>query len=182
MPPPIKWRLDFLEQCWLILKRCTIPLAITTFAAGVGTEGFDGGNLARQLGALDRFGTGYAVAGVRELAPFLTGLVMAGVIGTATCADLGARKVREELDATAVLGVDPIASLVAPRFLAFVVMTPLLALLAVISNVAGGVLVICGYFHVPVHVFLDSFPIQLSYLDVVIGNLLKCAIYGMLIA
>src|ERR1700757_4844888 len=103
MRPPVKWRLDFLEQCWLILKRCTIPLAITTFAAGVGTEGFDGGNLARQLGALDRFGTGYAVAGVRELAPFLTGLVMAGVIGTATCADLGARKVREELDATAVL-------------------------------------------------------------------------------
>ena len=41
MRPPVKWRLDFLEQCWLILKRCTIPLAITTFAAGVGTEGFD---------------------------------------------------------------------------------------------------------------------------------------------
>jgi len=45
---------------------------------------------------------------VRELAPFITSIVIAGVAGTAICADLGARKVREELDALQVLGVDPV--------------------------------------------------------------------------
>ena len=55
---------------------------------------------------------------MREFAPLVCAIVMAGVAGTAMCADLGARKIREELDALMVLGVDPIKSLVVPRFLA----------------------------------------------------------------
>lgn len=180
--PPFRWRRDFVEQCVLILHRCIVPLAITTFAAGVGTEGFDGGGIARQIGVLDRFGTGYATAGLREFSPFLTGLVVAGVIGTAVCADLGARKVRDELDATAVLGVNPISILVAPRFLAFVVMTPLMAFFAFVTNIAGGIVVFAVYYDVPLAVFLGSFPIQLNAVDIYIGTILKCAVYGVVIA
>lgn len=180
--PPFAWRRAFVEECWLMVRRCALPLAITTFAAGVGTEGFNGGGLAREIGVLDRFGTGYAIAGLREFAPFLSGLVMAGVVGTAVCADLGARKVREELDAIAVLGVDPIAQLVAPRFLAFIVVTPMMAFFAFATNILGGLFVFGVFYDVPLSVFLGSFPIQLTSVDVLIGNLLKCAIYGTVIA
>ncbi len=62
---------------------------------------------------------------VRELGPLVTAIVIAGVAGTAITADLGARKVREELDALQVLGVDPVKNLVVPRFLALMLVTGL---------------------------------------------------------
>ena len=63
------------------------------------------------------------LAAIREIGPRVTGIVLAGVAGTAITADLGARKIREELDALQVLGVDPIKNLVVPRFLALMVVT-----------------------------------------------------------
>lgn len=180
--PPFSWRTDFVAQCSMMMRRCLFPLAVTSFAAGVGTEGYDGGGIARNLGVLDRFGTGYEVAGLREFSPFLTGLVVAGVVGTAVCADLGARKVRDELDATAVLGVDPVTLLVAPRFLAFVVMTPALAFFGVVANTLGGVVTFAGVYHVPPETFLASFAIQLTVVDVLVSTALKCMFYGVIIA
>ena len=65
------------------------------------------------------------LAAIREIGPFITSIVLAGVAGTAITADLGARKVREELDALQVLGVDPVKNLVVPRFLALMLVTGL---------------------------------------------------------
>src|SRR3712207_7327454 len=65
----------------------------------------------------------FVLATIREFAPFVTAIVLAGVAGTAITADLGARKIREELDALQVLGVDPVKNLVVPRFLALMLVT-----------------------------------------------------------
>ena len=59
-------------------------------------------------------------------------LVLRLVAGTAMTADLGARKIREELDALMVLGVDPIKSLVVPRFLSLMLLTPLFSIYALL--------------------------------------------------
>ena len=61
------------------------------------------------------------LATIREFAPFVCAIIVAGVAGTAITADLGARKIREELDALQVLGVDPVKNLVVPRFLALMI-------------------------------------------------------------
>jgi ABC-type transporter Mla maintaining outer membrane lipid asymmetry permease subunit MlaE len=74
------------------------------------------GNFLNLLGALDRLGGLFVIIVMREFAPLVCAIVMAGVAGTAMTADLGARKIREELDALMVLGVDPIKSLVVPRW------------------------------------------------------------------
>jgi phospholipid/cholesterol/gamma-HCH transport system permease protein len=66
---------------------------------------------------------------------------MAGVVGTAITADLGARKVREELDALMVLGIDPIRSLVVPRLLAVMSLTALFDVYALLFGTFGGMLV-----------------------------------------
>ena len=71
------------------------------------------------------------LASIREFAPLVTAVVVAGVAGTAITADLGARKIREELDALQVLGVDPIKNLVVPRFLALMLITGLLDIFAI---------------------------------------------------
>jgi phospholipid/cholesterol/gamma-HCH transport system permease protein len=66
---------------------------------------------------------------------------MAGVAGTAMCADLGARKIREELDALSVLGIDTVKSLVVPRFLALMILTAMFDIYALIFGTFGGALV-----------------------------------------
>ena len=70
----------------------------------------------------------------------MTAIIVAGVAGTAITADLGARKIREELDALQVLGVDPIKNLVVPRFLALMLITGLLDVYALLFGISGGVL------------------------------------------
>ena len=66
--------------------------------------------------------------------------MLAGVAGTAITADLGARKIREELDALQVLGVDPVKNLVVPRFLALMLVTGLFDIYALLFGIFGGVI------------------------------------------
>jgi phospholipid/cholesterol/gamma-HCH transport system permease protein len=75
---------------------------------------------------------------VREAGPIVTALVIAGAGGSAICADLGSRKIREELDAMRVLGIDPIHRLVVPRVLASMLVAVLLNGLVNVVGVAGG--------------------------------------------
>ena len=76
------------------------------------------GGLIKQFGAQSFTGSAAVLAVVREAGPIATSLLIAGAGGSAICADLGARKIREELDAMMVLGIDPIQRLVVPRVLA----------------------------------------------------------------
>ena len=91
------------------------------------------------FGALDRLGGFFVLASIREFAPFVTAIVLAGVAGTAITADLGARKIREELDALQVLGVDPVKNLVVPRFLALMLVTGLFDIYAILFGIFGGI-------------------------------------------
>ena len=92
------------------------------------------------FGALDRLGGFFVLASIREFAPFVDAIVLAGVAGTAITADLGARKIREELDALQVLGVDPVKNLVVPRFLALMLVTGLFDVYALLFGIFGGIL------------------------------------------
>jgi phospholipid/cholesterol/gamma-HCH transport system permease protein len=121
--PPYTWGPEFVEQCWLVVKRAFIPLMFCTAVFSWGAPGITGGSIIATLATTDRLGAFAIMASVRELATWINGMVIAGVAGTAICSDLGARKIREELDALAVLGTDLIKSLVVPRLLALGVMT-----------------------------------------------------------
>ena len=114
-------------------------MLISTVAFGFGAPGLQAANFASLFGALDRLGGFFVLASIREFAPFVTAVVVAGVAGTAITADLGARKIREELDALQVLGVDPIKNLVVPRFLSLMLITGLLDIYALLFGIAGGV-------------------------------------------
>src|SRR5665811_1893298 len=94
------------------------------------------------FGALDRLGGFFVLSSIREFAPFVDAIVLAGVAGTAITADLGARKIREELDALQVLGVDPVKNLVVPRFLALMMVTGLFNIYAILFGLFGGLLAV----------------------------------------
>ena len=123
--PPYPYGGEFVSQFLFALRLCWFPLVVSTVAFGYAAPGLQAANFLVLFGALDRLGGFFVLASIREFAPFVTAIVLAGVAGTAITADLGARKIREELDALQVLGVDPVKNLVVPRFLALMLVTGL---------------------------------------------------------
>ncbi len=116
--PPYPYGGEFVSQFLFALRLVWFPLLISSVAVSYGAPGLQAANFLTIFGALDRLGGFFVLAAIREIGPLITSIVLAGVAGTAITADLGARKVREELDALQVLGVDPVKNLVVPRFLA----------------------------------------------------------------
>src|ERR671910_1061838 len=138
--PPYPYGGEFVNQFLFALKLCWFPLVVSTVAFGYGAPGLQAANFLNLFGSIDRLGGFFVLASIREFAPFVTAIVLAGVAGTAITADLGARKIREELDALQVLGVDPIKNLVVPRFLALMLITGLLDIFAIVFGIFGGVI------------------------------------------
>ena len=91
-----------------------------------------------EFGAADVSGAGAALAAVTQLGPIVTVLVVAGAGSTAICADLGARTIREEIDALEVLGIDPIHRLVLPRVVASTFVAVLLNGAVIAVGLVGG--------------------------------------------
>ena len=102
--PPFPYGTEFVQQFLFMLRLCWLPLMITTIAFGYGAPGLQAGNFLILFGAIDRLGGFFVLASIREFAPIASAIILAGVGGTAITADLGARKIREELDALQVLG------------------------------------------------------------------------------
>ena len=93
---------------------------------------------------LNNFGAGIytadlvAVAMVREMAPIMTAIIMAGRTGASYAAQIGTMKVNEEVDALTTLGMHPIDFLVMPRVVALIIMMPMLTLYASLMGILGG--------------------------------------------
>ena len=100
--------------------------------------------------------------------------------GTAITADLGARKIREELDALQVLGVDPVKNLVVPRFLALMLVTGLFDVYAILFGIFGGMLASLS-FDAPLGPFFATLLTNASTTDLW-GSVLKCTAFGAIIA
>ncbi len=137
--PPYPYGDELVWQFLFVLKLSWFPLLVSTFALNLGAPGLQAAGILSLFGALDRLGGFFVLTAVRWIGPLVTAVVVAGVAGTAITADLGARKIREELDALQVLGVDPIKNLVVPRFLALIVVTGLLDIFAIIFGLSAGI-------------------------------------------
>src|ERR1700704_5579864 len=171
--PPYPYGGEFVSQFLFALKLCWFPLLVSTVAFGYGAPGLQAANFLVLFGALDRLGGFFVLASIREFAPFVDAVVLAGVAGTAITADLGARKIREELDALQVLGV-------VPRFLALMLVTGLFDIYAVLFGIFGGVIatLVNG---APLGPFFATFLTNASITDLW-GSVLKCTLFGAIIA
>ena len=118
-----------------------IPIvALLSFMIGA-VVAFMGAKILAQFGA-DVFTVELVgIAVLREFGVLLTAILIAGRSGSAFTASIGSMKLREEIDAMRTLGLDPVEVLVTPRVMALMVMTPLLAFLAMLVGVVGGLLV-----------------------------------------
>ncbi len=178
--PPYPFGGEFVSQFLFVLRLCWFPLLVSTVCINYAAPGLQGANFLTLFGALDRLGGLFVLASIRELGPDVTAIVIAGVAGTAITADLGARKVREELDALQVLGVDPIKNLVVPRFLALMLATGLFNVYAILFGLFGGILaeLVNGY---PLGPFWTTLFANADTTDMW-GSVLKATLYGAIIS
>jgi phospholipid/cholesterol/gamma-HCH transport system permease protein len=135
---------EFIRQCWFIIKVSAVPLVLVSLPFGM-IIALHVGSFFRQLGAESNIGAALLLAVVREQAPIATALLIAGAGGSAMCADLGSRRIRDEIDAMQVMGVDPMHRLVGPRLLAASVVALMFASFVAVAGIMGG-----WYFAVPV--------------------------------
>ena len=128
---------EFVQQSWFIASVTILPTALVSIPFGA-VLALQIGNLTKQIGAQSFTGAVAVLGVVREASPIVTALLIAGAGGSAICADLGARKIRDEIDAMEVLGISPIQRLVVPRVLAAMLVAVLLNGLVSVVGVAGG--------------------------------------------
>ncbi|HEX4189460.1 MAG TPA: ABC transporter permease [Marmoricola sp.] len=133
---PFQWR-EFFEQAWFIASVSILPTIFVAFPLCVIVI-FELNQVLKEIGAIDLAGAGAGLAVVREIGPIVAVLVVAGAGATAMCADLGSRKIREELDAMITLSVNPIHRLVVPRVVASTVVAVFLNGLVTITGLVGG--------------------------------------------
>lgn len=116
-----------------------------------------------------------------ELGPVLSGLVLAGRVGSSLAAQLATMKVTEQVDALEVLAVDPIRYLVAPRMVSAVVMVPVLVTLSVFTAMWGGFLVAYLFMGLTPDIYFGEIPVFFKMKDVT-TMLVKSASFGAIIA
>ncbi|NUQ00540.1 MAG: ABC transporter permease, partial [Armatimonadetes bacterium] len=134
----------------------------------------------KAFGASNLLGAVTAMSMTREVGPVLTATVVAARSGSAIAAELATMKNTEQLDALRALATDPIEYLAVPRYIALVLMLPLLALVAMAAGTWGGGLV--AYFNgITWREYFGQIPERVP-LDFVVNGCIKAMIFGALIA
>ena len=174
---PFQWR-ECVLQSWFIMRVALFPTIMVSIPFTVLLV-FTLNVLLAQFGAADISGAGAALGAVTQLGPLTTVLVIAGAASTAICADLGARTIREEIDAMEVLGIDPIHRLVLPRVLAATFVATLLNSLVITVGLVGGYLFGVYLQNVSGGAYLATLTTITGLPEVVIATI-KAAVFGMI--
>jgi phospholipid/cholesterol/gamma-HCH transport system permease protein len=152
------------------------------------TAFFTGGVLALQtFKGFQRFhaeayiGSVVALSMLRELAPVLTGLMVAGRAGSAMAAELGSMRVTEQIDALTTLATDPVQYLFVPRVVAGIVVLPMLVLIADGTGILGGYVVAVQILGANPVVYMNN-SFQFLVMNDLLSGLIKSAVFGGLLS
>jgi phospholipid/cholesterol/gamma-HCH transport system permease protein len=171
---------EFFEQAWFLISVCVLPAILIAIPFGLVLV-LEVGGLAVQIGASAIVGAVDAIGIVREAAPVITAILLSGAGGSAICADLGARTMRDEISAMWVMAVDPIERLVAPRVLATVIVALLLNGVVAFAGIMSGYLASVFILHTSAGGFLGSFSTFAQPADA-IESMFKAGLFGLLAA
>jgi phospholipid/cholesterol/gamma-HCH transport system permease protein len=128
---------ELVEQFWFIASVAILPTALVSIPFGA-VIALQVGSLTQQFGAESFTGAASVLAIIQQASPLIVALLVAGAAGSAICADIGSRTIREEIDAMEVLGVSPIQRLIVPRVLATMLVAVLLNGMVSVVGVLGG--------------------------------------------
>ncbi|MGA7134912.1 MAG: ABC transporter permease [Mycobacterium sp.] len=170
---------ELINQAWTLYKVTALPaiLMAVPFGAMVAVQ-ISG--LINQVGANSLVGAASGVGIVRQGAPITAGLLMGGAAASAIASDLGARAIREELDALRVIGINPVRHLVVPRFLALIILAPVLCAIIIASSVAASFLLSLTVSDVAPGTYWTSFGAFAKMVDVWFA-IAKAVVFGAIV-
>ena len=135
----------------------------------------------RQFGAVTYVASLVGFAMVRELAPLMTAIIVAGRSGSAFCAEIGSMMINEEVDALTTMGFDPIRFLAVPKVLASVVVVPLLTVYAAFFGILGGLIIGVVGLDLTAYSFMKQTMTSFKAFDVA-SSLVKSAVFAVLVS
>jgi phospholipid/cholesterol/gamma-HCH transport system permease protein len=178
-PGRIRWRV--LLYCLQLDGFNALPITgLLTFLMGV-VIAYQGSEQLKTFGANIFIVDLVGISLLREIAPLVTAILVAGRSGSAYTAQIGTMKVTEELDALRTLGISPIDFLVFPRALALVIALPLLTVFADVIGVFGGMLIARNQLGITFTEFLDRFEYAVVIRHYYIG-IGKTPVFALIIA
>lgn len=174
------WVRESVQQASFALRTVLQPTLAVNAIFALSIIGLALGIPLEQLGAGDRNAAFLGVGLIREFGVTMTGAVFAGVIGTTYTAELGARKIRDELDALHVLGVETVQALVVPRIVAMCLISPAIFLLGFLSGALGTYVASTLYFGSPSGPYIPQLLSNTSWIDLW-AAMIKVVLFGFLI-
>ncbi|HEY4007092.1 MAG TPA: ABC transporter permease [Pseudonocardia sp.] len=173
------WK-ETVAQAWFVVSVAVVPTLLVAIPFGV-IVSIQIGSLAQQLGATSFVGAANGLGVIRQGAPIVVALLMAGAVGSAICSDLGARTIREEIDALEALGISPVQRLVVPRVLAATSVAVLLCgIVAFVGVITGFIFNVTAQGGTPGS-YISSFAAFAQPADLVLAEL-KSALFGILVS
>lgn len=173
---PFAWR-ELLDQIWFVARVSIVPTIMLSIPYTVLIV-FTLNVVLLEVGAGDLSGAGAALASVTQVGPVVTAIVVSGAGATAMCADLGARTIRDEIDAMTVMGVDPIRVLVVPRVVAATFVALMLYSVVAVVGLVGSYVFVVFVQHVTPGAFVAGLTL-LTGLPQVIVSLAKALLFGL---
>ncbi|WP_378737845.1 ABC transporter permease [Nocardia brasiliensis] len=173
-----QWR-EAVTQAWRLVTVTAIPAILIAIPFGV-IVSIQVGNLIHTLGADSLLGATGGLGVIKQGAPLATGFLLGGAGAAAIAADLGARTIREEIDALNTMGISPIPRLVIPRLVAMIFVAPLLNILIIFVGIVAGYAVAVGGQNVTPGSYWATFGSFTTVADVWV-SLLKAALFGFLV-
>jgi len=170
---------ESLSQAWFLITVTAVPAVLMAIPFGVILSA-QVGNIVSQLGADTMIGAAGGLGVIKQGAPMAAAMLLGGAGAAAIAADLGARTIREEVDALRVMGVDPIQRLVVPRIAAMLVVAPLLNILIIVVGIAAGFVVAVTALDVTPGSYWASFGSFTTTTDIWV-SLIKAMIFGFLV-
>ncbi|MEC3958399.1 ABC transporter permease [Nocardia sp. CDC153] len=170
---------ETLTQAWFLIRVTAIPSVLMAIPFGVIVSA-QVGNIVSQLGADSMIGAAGGLGVIKQGAPLATAMLLGGAGAAAIAADLGARTIREEVDAMRVMGVDPVQRLVVPRIAAMMLVAPLLNVLIICIGIASGFAVAVTALGVTPGSYWQSFGSFTMPIDIWV-SLVKSVIFGFLV-
>ncbi|MFB8004847.1 ABC transporter permease [Nocardia sp. NPDC056000] len=170
---------EALRQAWFLVTVTTIPGLLMAVPFGVIVSA-QVGNVVHQLGANSLIGAAGGLGVIKQGAPLATGILLGGAGSAAIAADLGARTIRDEIDAMRVMGIDPVQRLVVPRLVAMLVVAPLLNILILVVGIVAGYIAAIAALGVTPGSYWESFGGFASSADVWL-SLVKSVIFGYIV-
>ncbi|MFP4272828.1 MAG: ABC transporter permease [Halothiobacillaceae bacterium] len=178
-PWTIRWR-EVVHEIHLAGVQALFIVGLLSFLIGM-VLAYQGGATLEQYGANILIVNMVAVVTLREMAPLITSILVAGRTGSSYAAQIGTMKITEEIDALRALGIHPMDMLVVPKVIALIVVMPLLFVYADLMGLLGGAVVADLIFGVSSRTFIDRLS-EVVTLSTFLVGLVKAPVFAVVIA